>query len=61
MKRLMIVLLVMMSGAVCRAAETKADFYVATNGSDSWSGTLATPNVQKSDGPRDGRTGHRGA
>jgi len=51
MKRLMIVLLVMMSGAVCRAAETKADFYVATNGSDSWSGTLATPNVQKSDGP----------
>ena len=47
----MIVLLVLMTGAVCRAAETKADFYVATNGSDSWSGTLAEPNAQGTDGP----------
>ena len=30
---------------------TTADFYVATNGSDSWSGTLAIPNTDKSDGP----------
>ena len=51
MKHLMIVMLVLMTGTVCRAAETKADFYVATNGSDSWSGTLATPNAQGSDGP----------
>ena len=51
MKHLMIVLLVLMTGTVCRAAETKADFYVSTSGSDSWSGTLATPNAQGSDGP----------
>ena len=51
MKHLMIVMLVLMTGTVCRAAETKADFYVATNGFDSWSGTLATPNAQGSDGP----------
>lgn len=51
MRHLMIVMLVLMGGTVCRAAETQADFYVATNGSDSWSGTLATPNVQRSDGP----------
>ena len=28
-----------------------ATFYVATNGNDSWSGTLATPNGSKTDGP----------
>src|SRR5438128_6640093 len=28
-----------------------ADFYVATNGNDSWSGTLATPNPARTDGP----------
>lgn len=28
-----------------------ADFYVAPSGSDTWSGKLATPNEQKSDGP----------
>lgn len=28
-----------------------ADFYVATNGNDSWSGTLAAPNTDNSDGP----------
>ena len=47
----MIVMLVLMAGTVCRAAETQADFYVSTSGSDSWSGTLATPNAQKTDGP----------
>ena len=31
--------------------ETKADFYVATNGNDSWSGTLPVPNKLKNDGP----------
>ena len=30
---------------------TKADFYVATNGNDNWSGTLAKPNTDKTDGP----------
>lgn len=29
----------------------KADFYVATNGNDSWSGTLEAPNSDKTDGP----------
>ena len=29
----------------------KADFYVATNGNDSWSGTLAETNSSKTDGP----------
>lgn len=28
-----------------------ADFYVAADGNDSWSGTLAAPNRQKTDGP----------
>ena len=30
---------------------TAADFYVATDGNDSWSGTLASPNAGHSDGP----------
>ena len=51
MKHLVIVMLVLVSGIVGRAAETKADFYVSTRGSDHWSGTLATPNAQRSDGP----------
>lgn len=29
----------------------KADFYVSPHGSDAWSGTLAEPNAQKTDGP----------
>ncbi|NQU53107.1 MAG: DUF1349 domain-containing protein [Bacteroidetes bacterium] len=29
----------------------QADFYVATNGNDSWSGTLSAPNSTNSDGP----------
>ncbi|MFN3150394.1 right-handed parallel beta-helix repeat-containing protein [Bremerella sp.] len=36
---------------LCRAAETDADYYVSPQGSDGWSGTIATPNSQKSDGP----------
>ena len=30
---------------------TSADFYVATDGNDAWSGTLAAPNADGSDGP----------
>ena len=30
---------------------TTADFYVATNGNDKWSGTLSAPNANKTDGP----------
>ncbi|OGV71995.1 MAG: hypothetical protein A3K19_22125 [Lentisphaerae bacterium RIFOXYB12_FULL_65_16] len=29
----------------------QADFYVATNGNDQWSGRLATPNADRTDGP----------
>ncbi|MHC2066095.1 DUF5123 domain-containing protein [Bremerella sp. T1] len=36
---------------LCRAAETDADYYVSPQGSDGWSGTIATTNSQKSDGP----------
>ena len=32
-------------------AETQADFYVATDGQDSWSGTLSAPNSDRTDGP----------
>ena len=33
------------------AAAPRADFFVAPNGNDSWSGRLAAPNSAKSDGP----------
>jgi len=33
------------------AGERKADFYVATNGNDAWTGTLAAPNDSRTDGP----------
>ncbi|MDQ8179560.1 right-handed parallel beta-helix repeat-containing protein [Pelagicoccus sp. SDUM812005] len=33
------------------AAPAQADFYVATDGSDRWSGRLASPNADRSDGP----------
>ncbi len=38
---------------ICRDANAAppADFYVATNGNDSWSGTLATPAADGKDGP----------
>ncbi|MDB4786344.1 right-handed parallel beta-helix repeat-containing protein [Planctomycetaceae bacterium] len=38
------------SGIAAYAAET-ADFYVSTQGSDAWSGTLVNPNTQGNDGP----------
>ena len=51
MKHLVIVLSALATAATCRAAEPQADYFVSVNGSDSWSGTLAVPNAQKSDGP----------
>ena len=33
------------------AKDATADFYVAPNGNDAWSGTLASPNAAASDGP----------
>ncbi|OGV66548.1 MAG: hypothetical protein A3K19_23835 [Lentisphaerae bacterium RIFOXYB12_FULL_65_16] len=36
---------------VARAPEPPADFYVATRGNDAWSGRLAQPNRDRTDGP----------
>jgi hypothetical protein len=41
----------MLTASVGNAAETEADFYVSVIGSDNWSGTLDSPNAQKTDGP----------
>ena len=38
-------------GGVNSCGTPNADYYVATNGNDSWSGTLDTPNQGKTDGP----------
>lgn len=40
-----------LSVTVVPAQSTLADFYVATNGNDGWSGTLAAPNSRNTDGP----------
>ncbi len=44
-------LIAMVSISHARSEERAADFYVSSKGSDAWSGTLATPNEQHSDGP----------
>ena len=51
MKKLMILILALMTWTVCHAGETQADLYLSPNGSDAWSGTLASPNAQGTDGP----------
>ncbi len=53
-RRLICLLLLMVGGlgsAVAARAPHTADFYVSTDGSDDWSGTLADPNDQRNDGP----------
>ena len=64
LKTLMIILLIMGTGLFadgkflrgenwqrfCTEGK-QADFYVAVNGNDNWSGTLAEPNAAKTDGP----------
>lgn len=51
MIRVLFCMLVISIARPCNAEEAKADFYIAANGSDNWSGTLAAPNEQESDGP----------
>ena len=51
MKPRLILMLAMLTASVCFAETPKADFYVASGGSDKWSGTVAEPNTQGSDGP----------
>ena len=43
------------------AAEPKADFFVAPNGNDAWTGRLAAPNRDRSDGPLASLVGARDA
>ncbi|MBU2939206.1 right-handed parallel beta-helix repeat-containing protein [Lacinutrix sp. C3R15] len=53
-KQLIIVLTLIIGFTSCKAQNTgkeKADFYVSVNGSDSWSGTLESPNAEGTDGP----------
>lgn len=49
------IILTVALGFVCALAEPQptghATYYVATNGSDAWSGTLAEPNPEKTNGP----------
>ena len=51
MKHFMILVMVLMAGGACLAQTPPADFYVSPQGSDDWSGTLATPDPQAADGP----------
>ncbi|WP_442512196.1 right-handed parallel beta-helix repeat-containing protein [Novipirellula sp. SH528] len=44
-------LVALLAPSLGSAAQPTADFYVATNGSDDWSGTAAEPNAQQTDGP----------
>jgi len=50
-----IIIFTLIIGLGCSSAQintnNKADFFVSTQGSDSWSGTLAAPNAAKTDGP----------
>src|SRR5207253_7499232 len=43
--------LAMLIAAPAFAADPAADFFVATNGNDNWSGKIAAPNADRTDGP----------
>ena len=51
MVKLSIHLLVLLTAGICNAAAVETDFYLSPNGSDQWSGTLAEPNADGTDGP----------
>ena len=44
-------LLMLMTAKIGIAEETDADFYISPKGSDKWSGQLAEPNAEQTDGP----------
>ena len=44
-------LLILLTAKIGIAAETDADFYISPEGSDKWSGQLAEPNAEQTDGP----------
>ena len=51
MKQLFTLVWVLAAGGLCRGADSKADFYVSPQGSDTWSGGQSDPNAQGTDGP----------
>ncbi|MGJ8550748.1 right-handed parallel beta-helix repeat-containing protein [Winogradskyella wichelsiae] len=55
MKRQLILMLTLILSYACSSSdiitEKKADFFVSTQGSDDWSGTLEQPNLEGTDGP----------
>lgn len=51
MTRVLVSILILLTVSTCNAAEPQADFFVSTNGSDSWSGKQDMPNAQENDGP----------
>ena len=51
MKYFMLSIVLFTTGVVSAEITPRADFYVSTSGSDRWSGTLAAPNAEGSDGP----------
>ncbi|WP_083194712.1 right-handed parallel beta-helix repeat-containing protein [Wenyingzhuangia fucanilytica] len=55
MKKQLLIVLTLIIGCLSVVAQTeqvaKADFFVSTQGSDSWSGKLEAPNANKTDGP----------
>ena len=65
--RLMVVMGVMMTGCTRRAGgpppaqEERADFHVATDGNDAWSGRLPAPDAGRTDGPKASLGGARDA
>ncbi|ANW96096.1 peptidase [Wenyingzhuangia fucanilytica] len=50
MKKILFISLMLVVSISC-FAQSKADFYISTEGSDDWSGKLASPNEQGTDGP----------
>ena len=46
-----IILLLLLQSPVPQSSSSSRTFYVAPNGSDEWSGTLAEPNASRTDGP----------
>lgn len=51
MKMVFSALLLLVLACTAALADVKADFYVATNGNDAWSGRLPAPNAARTDGP----------
>ena len=50
-RRILTLALLLLGSSACGGKSEPTDLYVSTEGNDSWSGRLAAPNSQKSDGP----------